>query len=404
MEHYQDFFESELNTLKDNGQYRIFTEIYRKRGHFPHCTYAGDDPTIPKDIITWCSNDYMAMGQNESVLSVMHDTLRHVGSGAGGTRNIGGTSAYHTALERQLTTWHKKPAALVFTSGWIANVTILSTLGARLPKCIIYSDSMNHNSMIEGIRRAGCEKRVFKHNDASDLERLIAQDDPQNDSSISKIIAFESVYSMDGDMAPITDIIAIAQKYHALTYVDEVHAVGMYGDTGAGVCEQLGVAHHIDIIQGTLGKAVGQVGGYMVASAEIVDFVRCFGNGFIFTTSLPPAVMAGATASIHILMDAQQQRTQLHANAKALKQAFYNRNIPVMPSKSHIVPVMIGNANRCKHISHTLLQEYGYHAQPINYPTVARGTERLRFSPSPMHTSPMIKGVADALQRILKQY
>ena len=240
MEHYQDFFESELNTLKDNGQYRIFTEIYRKRGHFPHCTYAGDDPTIPKDIITWCSNDYMAMGQNESVLSVMHDTLRHVGSGAGGTRNIGGTSAYHTALERQLTTWHKKPAALVFTSGWIANVTILSTLGARLPKCIIYSDSMNHNSMIEGIRRAGCEKRVFKHNDASDLERLIAQDDPQNDSSISKIIAFESVYSMDGDMAPITDIIAIAQKYHALTYVDEVHAVGMYGDTGAGVCGTIG--------------------------------------------------------------------------------------------------------------------------------------------------------------------
>ncbi len=398
MKNYQAFFKAQLNTLKHNGQYRIFTEVYRQRGRFPHCVYMGDDTTVPKQIITWCSNDYMAMGQNETVLHAMTEALQHVGTGAGGTRNIGGTSAYHTALERQLSIWHKKPSALVFTSGWIANLTILSTLGARLPNCIIYSDSMNHNSMIEGIRRSGCEKRIFKHNDTGDLQRLIAQDDPQ----AAKIIACESIYSMDGDIAPIADIVTIAKKYNALTYIDEVHAVGMYGETGAGICEQLGVAEHIDIIQGTLGKAVGQVGGYMAASTEIVDFVRSFGNGFIFTTSLPPVVMAGATASIQVLMQSHQQRTQLHANATALKQAFNTRNIPVMPSKSHIVPVMIGNANRCKQVSHTLLSQHGYHAQPINYPTVAKGTERLRFSPSPVHTTSMINGVADALRSILK--
>ena len=396
--YYQDFFQSQLSAIKNNGQYRVFTEVLRKKGHFPHCQYMGRDPTIPKQIITWCSNDYMAMGQNETVLYAMNKALNHVGTGAGGTRNIGGTSAYHTALEKQLTLWHKKPSALVFTSGWIANLTILSTLGQRLPNCIIYSDSMNHNSIIEGIGRAGCEKRIFKHNDPADLHRLIAQDNPKS----AKIIAFESIYSMDGDIAPIADIIAIAKKYNALTFVDEVHAVGMYGDTGAGVCEQLGVADDVDIIQGTLGKAVGQVGGYMVATHEIVDFVRSFGNGFIFTTSLPPVVMAGATASIQVLINACRQRTQLHANAKALKNAFMCRNIEILPSKSHIVPVVIGDAKKCKAVSHSLLKDYGYHAQPINYPTVARGTERLRLSPSPVHTPQMINGVADALQHILK--
>lgn len=398
MTQYQDFFQNALQSIKQDGSYRTFTEILRTQGQFPHCTYTGDDTHVPQDIITWCSNDYMGMGQNPDVLDTMASTLSRVGAGAGGTRNIGGTTALHTALENILSTWHNKPSALVFTSGWVANLTILSTLGERLPRCIIYSDSMNHNSMIEGMRRARCEKRIFKHNDSADLERLIKLDD----GDCPKIIACESVYSMDGDIAPLADIVAIAKKYNALTYVDEVHAVGMYGATGAGVCEQLGLSDDVDIIQGTLGKAIGQFGGYMAASADIVDFVRSFGNGFIFTTSLPPAVVAGATKSIHILMNAHQQRIHLHHTADVLKQAFISRGVPVLPSTSHIVPVSVIGADTCRLVSKRLLCEYGYHAQPINYPTVARGTERLRFSPSPLHTQAMIDGVADGLAHILK--
>ena len=389
---YSDYFEQKLNALKTEGNYRVFTTIGRQRGKYPVCKYQGDRTDVPEDITVWCSNDYMAMGQNDAVADVMKATIDDIGAGAGGTRNISGTTDYHVALEKSIADWYQQDDSLVFTSGYVANFTALGTLGEKLPNCIIYSDAMNHNSMIEGMRRSRAEKRVFKHNDVQDLERLLAQDDPER----PKVVAFESVYSMDGDIAPIADIIRVAQKYNALTYCDEVHAVGMYGDTGSGVCEQLGVLKEIDIVQGTLGKAVGQVGGFITGSSNMVDFVRSFGAGFIFTTSLPPAIINGAFKAIELLKDAHQERKNLHQVATDLKAGMMARKLPVMPSTSHIVPVLVGDADLCKQASDMLLSDYGIYVQPINYPTVAKGTERLRFSPSPAH----INGthVVDAIQ------
>ena len=389
---YNDYFEQKLGALKTEGNYRVFTTIGRQRGKYPVCKYQGDRTDVPEDITVWCSNDYMAMGQNDAVADVMKATIDDIGAGAGGTRNISGTTDYHVALEKSIADWYQQEDSLVFTSGYVANFTALGTLGEKLPNCIIYSDAMNHNSMIEGMRRSRAEKRVFKHNDVQDLERLLAQDDPER----PKVVAFESVYSMDGDIAPIADIIRVAQKYNALTYCDEVHAVGMYGDTGSGVCEQFGVLKEIDIVQGTLGKAVGQVGGFITGSSNMVDFVRSFGAGFIFTTSLPPAIINGAFKAIELLKDAHQERKNLHQVATDLKAGMVARKLPVMPSTSHIVPVLVGDADLCKQASDMLLSDYGIYVQPINYPTVAKGTERLRFSPSPAH----INGthVVDAIQ------
>ena len=389
---YNDYFEQQLGTLKEDGNYRVFTTIGRQRGKYPVCKYQGDRTDVPEHITVWCSNDYMAMGQNDAVADAMKATIDDIGAGAGGTRNISGTTDYHVALEKSIADWYQQEGSLVFTSGYVANFTALGTLGEKLPNCIIYSDAMNHNSMIEGMRRSRAEKRVFKHNDVQDLERLLAQDDPER----PKVVAFESVYSMDGDIAPIADIIRVAQKYNALTYCDEVHAVGMYGDTGSGVCEQLGLLEEIDIVQGTLGKAVGQVGGFITGSSNMVDFVRSFGAGFIFTTSLPPAVINGAFKAIELLKEAHQERKDLHQVATDLKAGMMARKLPVVPSTSHIVPVLVGDADLCKQASDMLLSDYGIYVQPINYPTVAKGTERLRFSPSPAH----INGthVADAIQ------
>ena len=391
---YNDFFETQLNTLKAEGNYRVFTSLSRIRGQYPVCKYTGERTDVPSHITVWCSNDYMAMGQREDVAEVMKGTIDEIGAGAGGTRNISGTTPFHEDLEKSIADWYQQESALVFTSGYVANFTALGTLGERLPNCIIYSDAMNHNSMIEGMRRSRAEKRIFKHNDPQDLERLLSQDDPNR----PKVVAFESVYSMDGDIAPISELIRVAKKYNALTFCDEVHAVGMYGETGSGVCEQLGLLNDVDIVQGTLGKAVGQVGGFIAGSSKMVDFVRSFGAGFIFTTSLPPAIISGAVYAIGLLKKAHQERKDLHQVATDLKAGFVSKKLPVMPSTSHIVPVVVGDADLCKQASDMLLSDYGIYVQPINYPTVAKGTERLRFSPSPAH----IKGthIVDAVQAV----
>ena len=390
---YKKFFAGQIKDLKSDNNYRYFNNLKRIKGKFPICEHTDGDGNT-KEVTIWCSNDYMAMGDNEAVSDAMCETIKDSSNGAGGTRNISGTTVYHQQLESTIASWMGKSGALVFTSGWVANLTILSTLGEKMPDCIIYSDAMNHNSMIEGIRRSRAIKRVFKHNDVSDLERLIKQDDP----NAPKIIAFESVYSMNGNISPIADIVKLAKKYNCLTYLDEVHAIGLYGDNGAGVAESLGLLNDIDIIQGTLGKAVGQVGGFMAGSAEIVDFVRSFGNGFIFTTSLPPATMVGANTAIKHLQQSHQERTRLHSIAKNIKDTLTADGIPVMDSDSHIVPVLVGDSKKCLNISNHLLQKHNIYVQSINYPTVAKGTERLRISPSPAHNEEMVKKLSMALK------
>jgi 5-aminolevulinate synthase len=389
-------FESALDKVRAEGRYRVFADLKRHRGAFPRATWTRDDGGT-SDVVVWCSNDYLGQGQNPLVTEAMKTAIDEAGSGSGGTRNISGTTHYHVELERELADLHGKQAALLFTSGYVANEASLSTLYRILPGLIVFSDALNHNSMISGIRAGKREQRhVFKHNDLDHLESLLGA----APADAPKLVAFESVYSMDGDIADIRATVDLAKKYGAMTYIDEVHAVGMYGPRGAGVAERDGVMAEIDIVEGTLGKAFGVMGGYIAADAVIVDAIRSYADGFIFTTSMPPALAAGAVASIRYLKANNDVRIAHQERAAALKARMAKAGLPVMPSQSHIVPVLVGDAVHCKMISDILLSDYGVYVQPINYPTVPRGTERLRFTPSPAHTDEMMDHLIQALETL----
>ena len=393
---YQSAFETAIDQVKGEGRYRVFADLKRRRGEFPRAVRRRADGT-EQDVVVWCSNDYLGMGQHPVVLDAMKAAVDEAGAGAGGTRNISGTTRYHVDLERELADWHGKEAALLFTSGYVGNEATLSTLQKILPGLIVFSDALNHASMIAGIRQGGGERHVFRHNDLEHLESLLAAapvDAP-------KLIAFESVYSMDGDIADLKGTIALARKYGALTYLDEVHAVGLYGATGAGIAERDGVLDQIDIIECTLGKAIGVMGGYIAADAAICDAIRSWASGFIFTTSLPPALTAGALASVRHLKAHPELRDQHQERAAALKVRFARVGIRVMEETvSHIVPVFVGDPVHCKMVSDMLLEEFGIYVQPINYPTVPRGTERLRFTPSPDHTDAMMDALVEAMDAL----
>lgn len=392
---YDQVFDSAIERLHSEGRYRVFIDILRNKGAYPNARcFAGHNG--PKPITVWCSNDYLAMGQHPKVIAAMEEALHNVGAGSGGTRNIGGNTHYHIELESELADLHGKEGALLFTSGYVSNDATLSTLAKILPGCVIFSDELNHASMIAGIRNSGAEKKVFRHNDVEHLEQLLAETDP----ALPKLIAFESVYSMDGDVAPIHAICDLAEKYNALTYIDEVHAVGMYGPRGGGITDRDEAAHRIDIIEGTLGKAFGVMGGYIAADRKIIDVIRSYAPGFIFTTSLSPVLVAGVLASVRHLKASSEERNGQQAAAAYLKKIFAEAGLPVMPSTTHIVPLMVGDPVRAKKIADILLAEYGVYVQPINYPTVPRGTERLRFTPGPSHTEAMMDELADALTEI----
>ena len=392
---YNAIFEKAIDRLHAEGRYRVFIDILRNKGSYPNARcFAGHNG--PKNITVWCSNDYLCMGQNPHVISAMENALHDVGAGSGGTRNIGGNTHYHVELEHELADLHGKDGALLFTSGYVSNDATLSTLAKVLPGCIIYSDELNHASMIAGIRNAGCEKRVWRHNDLAHLEELLAADDPE----APKLIAFESVYSMDGDVAPIGAVCDLADKYNALTYCDEVHAVGMYGARGGGISERDAVADRVTIIEGTLGKAFGVMGGYIAADQNIIDVIRSYAPGFIFTTSLSPVLVAGVLAAVRHLKASSVERDAQQANAAMLKKLFADAGLPVMLSNTHIVPLMVGDPVKAKKISDILLAEYGVYVQPINYPTVPRGTERLRFTPGPQHDEGMMRDLTAALLEI----
>ncbi|MDO8799198.1 5-aminolevulinate synthase, partial [Phenylobacterium sp.] len=378
------------------GRYRVFADLKRHRGAFPRATWTRDDGAS-SEVIVWCSNDYLGQGQNPVVLDAMHTAIDEAGAGSGGTRNISGTTHYHVELEAELADLHGKEAALLFTSGYVSNEASLSTLYKILPGLIMFSDELNHNSMISGIRAGKREqRRVFRHNDLAHLEELLIA----APADAPRVIAFESVYSMDGDITDMKAMVALAKKYNAMTYLDEVHAVGMYGPRGAGVAERDGVMDQIDIIEGTLAKGFGVMGGYIAADAVIVDAIRSYADGFIFTTSIPPALAAGAVASIRYLKDHNEIRIAHQERAAALKAKLMKAGLPVMPSESHIVPVLVGDPVHCKMISDILLEEHGVYVQPINYPTVPRGTERLRFTPSPAHTDEMMDDLARTLEML----
>ncbi|MCC2977371.1 5-aminolevulinate synthase [Sphingomonas sp. PL-96] len=392
---YSRVFNQAIDRLHAEGRYRVFIDILRNKGMFPNARcFAGHNG--PKPITVWCSNDYLAMGQHPAVIAAMEEALHDVGAGSGGTRNIGGNTHYHIDLESELADLHGKEGALLFTSGYVSNEATLATLAKVLPGCIIFSDELNHASMIAGIRNSGCEKRVFRHNDVAHLEELLAEADPQ----APKLIAFESVYSMDADIAPIAAICDLADKYNALTYLDEVHAVGMYGARGGGISERDGVADRLNIIEGTLGKAFGVMGGYIAADRTIIDVIRSYAPGFIFTTSLSPVLVAGALASVRHLKASSAEREGQQAAAAKLKAMFRDAGLPVMDSTTHIVPLMVGDPVKAKRVSDILLAEYGVYVQPINFPTVPRGTERLRFTPGPAHDEIMMRELTDALVEI----
>ncbi|MEM6665349.1 MAG: 5-aminolevulinate synthase [Pseudomonadota bacterium] len=398
---YQAFFNRRLNDLREEGNYRVFADLERHRGSFPRATRhrTNNSANGHGEVTVWCSNDYLGMGQNQDVLDAMHGAIDKCGAGAGGTRNISGTNHFHVLLEKELADLHAKESALLFTSGYVSNWAALGTLGASIPDCVIFSDALNHASMIEGIRHSRAEKHVFKHNCPEDLDRKLSMVDP----SRPKLVAFESVYSMDGDIAPIAEICDVAEKHNAMTYLDEVHAVGMYGPRGAGIAEREGLMDRLTVIEGTLGKAFGVMGGYIAASTALCDFVRSYSSGFIFTTALPPALAAGARASIQHLKSSSVEREGQQRQVAKLRARLDRAGIPHQPNPSHIVPVMVGDPVKCKWISDVLLDEYGVYIQPINYPTVPKGTERLRITPSPLHTDDDIEHLVNALESLWAQ-
>ena len=393
---YDGFFAAALAQLQDEGNYRVFADLERHRGNFPQATSHGADP---RDVTIWCSNDYLGMGQHPDVLAAMHAALDKVGAGAGGTRNISGTTHHHVLLEAELADLHNKEAALLFTSGYVSNWAALGTLAAKIPDCLVLSDALNHASMIEGIRHSKAERQIWRHNDLAHLEELLAS----QPLARPKLIAFESVYSMDGDIAPIAAICDLAAKYNAMTYLDEVHAVGLYGPRGGGIAEREGLMDRVTVIEGTLGKAFGVMGGYIAASADLCDFVRSFASGFIFTTALPPAVAAGAAASIRHLKSSATERAAQKAKVAEVRARLDAIGIPHIDNPSHIIPVMVGDPVKCKYLSDILMRDYGIYIQPINYPTVPKGTERLRITPSPVHSDADIDRLVGALETLWVQ-
>ncbi len=392
---YEKFFARRLTDLRVEGRYRLFTNLERQAGRFPRALNHCEDGSVRK-VTVWCSNDYLGQGQNPLVLEAMHKAINTCGAGAGGTRNISGTNHYHVLLERELANLHGTDAALLLNSGWMANMTALSTLGAMIDDIVIISDSNNHNSIIEGIRNSKAEKRIFRHSDLEDLESILAEYPKER----AKMIAFESVYSMDGDIAPIKEVCDLADEYNAMTFLDEVHAVGMYGPRGAGVAERDGQMHRLTIIQGTLAKAIGVVGGYIAGSSALCDFIRSYGAGFIFSSSLPPSVAAAACASIRYLKEHNELRERHQNRAQVLRRRLKEAGIPHIDTSSHIVPVMIGDPVLCKKASDMLLENHNIYVQPINYPTVSRGAERLRLTPTPLHTDELIDELIEALKAV----